>query len=512
MAAVTPPIASLGFLQPATGYVTDLDTPLMMLSERDILTLRDFVTGFLSIGGTGSGKTSGSIAAIVRVLLRIGAGGIICCATANEAERYKRICAEEGRAHQLIVVDKTLGERFNFLTYQMAACRGSVFEAVNVLLDILNAAEGRFEGGKGDEQFWQQATRQLLAMSLSLLWAAYGRITLPELMRLIHDRPTSRAQLDPNGPWLDRSFWAQTIGLAEKGGAHPMVPEDFEPVWNYWTSDSDMLAADQKTPANIVKTLTGKLDPFLMGDLRQLFTTETTFVPEMTFDGGIILLDLSEHEWGKEGLFGQHIVKAMWQKAAQRRERTPTMRPLFCLIDECQYFLAEADKTFISTARDNRIVHILASQALSAIYAKLGQNGENTADAILGNLATKIFHALPDPRSAQWAADLIGKTEIYRRSISENESEQSGSNTSSGSSGGSGQASSNSSSGTNHGTGRGTSVSVNETMDYRLQPSHFTMLRKGGGPDRITEAVVFQSGRTFHHSGATWTPALFRQT
>lgn len=363
MAVPTPPVAALGLPEPATGYITNLDTPLVMLSESDFISLRALVTGVFAVGMTGSGKTSGSLSTFIRAAMLAGAGGIILCATAGEAERYKRYAAETGRAHQLIVVDKTLAHRFNFLTYQLAACRGSVFEAVNVLLEILNAAEGNFDNGgsKGNEQFWQTSTRQLLAMSLAPLWAAYGRITLPELMRFIHSRPTSTVQLDPDGPWLARSFWAQTIALAEIGGEHPMPPEDYEPVWTYWTSESDMLSADQKTPANIVKTLTGKLDPFLMGDLRQLFTTDLTFTPEITFFGGLILLDLSAHEWGNEGIFAQHIIKTMWQKAVQRRERTDTMRPLMCVMDECQYFLAEADKLFISTSRDNRVVNIAAS-------------------------------------------------------------------------------------------------------------------------------------------------------
>lgn len=130
----------------------------------------------------------------------------------------------------------------------------------------------------------------------------------------------------------------------------------------------------------------------------------------------------------------------------------------------------------------------------------------------MSNLTIKAFHALSDVKTQQWASELIGKGTTYRQSISENESEQSGSNTSSGGSSGGGQSSTQSGSGSNYGTGRGSSTSVNETMDYRLQPSHFTMLRKGGGDDRMTEAVVFQPGRIFHHSGATWTPVLFRQT
>lgn len=495
------------------GYASDLDTPLLMFSEQDVWTLRDACEGVFITGGVGSGKTSGSGSAIARAYLKAGFGGIVCCATVNEADRWRRYCEETGRTQSLIVMDKRLAHRFNFLDYQMTVGRGSTYEAVNVLLDVLNAAEGRYDSGasRGGDQFWQLSTRQLLAMSLAPLWAAYGRITLPELMRFVHERPTRAEQLNPETGWIDRSFWARTIRLAERGGAHPIPAEDFEPVWNFWTSESDMMAADQRTAANIVKTLTGKLDPFLTGDLRRLFTTDSTFVPELTFHGAVIVLDLSAHEWGREGIFAQHIVKTMWQRAMQRRPKTETMRPAFCAADECQTFLAETDKDFTSMSRECRALNVYLTQNLPGIYAKLGQGSENVADTILGNLATKFFHAQPDARTAEWAATMIGKAVVHRRSVSENESEQTGSGTNTGRSLGGGQSSSQSGSSTNYGRGRGSSVSVNETIDYRLQPSHFTTLKKGGGADRMTEAVVFQAGRTFGHSGSTWTPVLFRQ-
>ena len=496
-----------------SGYVSDLDTPFLMFSEDDVWTLRDACEGVFITGGVGSGKTSGSGAAIAKAYLKAGFGGIVCCATVNEVDRWRRYCAETGRTQSMIVMDRTLAHRFNFLEYQMTVGRGSTYEAVNVLLDILNAAEGRYDsgGGRGDDQFWQTATRQLLAMTLAPLWAAYGRISLAELMRFIHERPTKVSQLDDTGGFNTSSFWAKTFHLAHTGGAHPMGVEDVMTVWNYWTSESDMMAADQKTPANIVKTLTGKLDPFMMGDLRRLFTTDTTFVPEMTFHGAVLILDLSAHEWGREGVFAQHIIKTMWQKAMRRREKTETMRPAFCVADECQTFLAETDKDFVSIARECRALNVYMTQNLPGIYAKLGQGSENIADTILGNLATKFFHAQPDPRTAEWAATMIGKAVIYRKSLSENTSEQSGTSTNTGRSGGGGTSSTQTGSSTNSGQGRGSSVSVNETMDYRLQPSHFASLKKGGGADRMTEAVVYQTGRVFAHTGSTWTPVLFRQ-
>ena len=44
----------------ATGYVSDLDAPLLMFSEYDVWDLRSACEGALITGGIGSGKSSGS--------------------------------------------------------------------------------------------------------------------------------------------------------------------------------------------------------------------------------------------------------------------------------------------------------------------------------------------------------------------------------------------------------------------------------------------------------------------
>ena len=496
----------------ATGYVSDLDTPLLMFSERDIWTLRDAAEGVLITGGIGSGKSSGSGATLFKSYLRAGFGGIVCCANIDEVERWRGYCEETGRLQSLIVIDKSLTERFNFLEYQMTVGRGSVFEAVRVLLDILNAAEGRIEeGGDGKDQFWQQTLKEILGKTLAPLWAAYGRITLPEIMRFILDRPKSEKDLGDDA-WQETSFWAQTIARVADNPTHEPYRDDIKPVVDYWTNT--LMTGDARTTGNIIQTLTARLDPFTSGDLRRLFTTTTTVVPEMTFEGAVIVLDLSAHEWGEEGILAQHIFKTMWQRAIQRRPKTATARPCFLAADECQYFLAAADQQFQSTSRACRALTVYLTQNLPGVYAKIGGNrAQDVADALLGNLATKFFHAQPDPRTAEWAANMIGKAVVWRENVGENESINSGKGGNSSSSGGGmgqkGQVSSGSS--WQIGRGQGTSRGASQTVDYRLQPSHFSTLLKGGGPERMSEAVIFQAGRVFAYTGSTWTPALFRQ-
>ena len=189
----------------------------------------------------------------------------------------------------------------------------------------------------------------------------------------------------------------------------------------------------------------------------------------------------------------------------------------------------------MSTARTARACTVYLTQNLPSYYAQIGgRNPEHIADSLLGNFQTKIFHANGDPKSNQWAADLIGKSVQYRRTYGEGErygessgttygasenvgvSDTQGTNTSQqrnkgwgggwssssqpgggtwnnhynyGQSAGTGT---NESTGTtrgrgwNWGTNRGKSrdrshnLGVNEVIDYELQPAEFSRLRKGG--------------------------------
>jgi|tagenome__1003787_1003787.scaffolds.fasta_scaffold20200730_2 hypothetical protein len=154
---------------------------------------------------------------------------------------------------------------------------------------------------------------------------------------------------------------------------------------------------------------------------------------------------------------------------------------------------------------------VYLTQNLPGIYAKIGgTKAQDVADALLGNLATKIFHSQPDPRTAEWAANIIGKALTWRENYGENESVNTGSNTGVSRGGGS-QGGVNSSSGSTEGRGSGTSRGASQVIDYRLQPSHFSTLRKGGGPDGVSEAVIYQGGRVFAYTQSTWTPTLFKQ-
>ena len=549
------------------SHLSDPETPLLLLSASDPWRIRDAFEGTQIFGATGSGKTTGSGQAIARAFLRAGFGGLVLCAKPDERERWQRYAAECGRERSVIVFDGSGTRRLNFLHYEMArqeSGQAVIFNLVHLLLHVLDVAEGRKTGDSREEPFWRNATGELLSHGLDMLWTAHGTITLDALFELIHSRPTSPAQKD-DPKWQASSYWHETMQKCRPAPAHPIAPEDLRTIERYWTGV--LAQADQRTPGNIVATLSARLNPLLKGPLRQLFSTTTNVVPEMTHEGAILVVDLPIRRWHEAGILAQQIIKYLWQRAIEARGVTATTRPVFLWADECQFFLSPYDAEFQSTARSARAATVYLTQNLPSYYAQIGgKHPEHIADSLLGNFQTKIFHANGDPRSNQWAADLIGKSIQYRRTYGEGErygesagtsygeSENAGVSTMRGSStseqknqgwgggwssssqpgsgtwnhhynyGQSGGTGTNESQGTSRGRGwnwgsnrgesRDQSVNrgINEVIDYELQPAEFSRLRKGGPECGLqVDAIVFQGGRVWRHGNSTWLPCMFPQ-
>ena len=68
----------------------NLDTPLYHFNESERFTIRQACEGVQIFGGIGSGKTSGSGAALAKSFLRNDFGGLVLCAKKDELETWLR--------------------------------------------------------------------------------------------------------------------------------------------------------------------------------------------------------------------------------------------------------------------------------------------------------------------------------------------------------------------------------------------------------------------------------------
>jgi len=523
----------------------DLDAKLLRLSPTDYFTVRDALQGVCIMGGIGSGKTTGSGKALAESYLRAGMGGLVMVAKPEEADLWRHHCARTGRTSSLLEFDGTRAG-FNFLTAELARQGinglGSVIECLMWVLAIARSVSAT--PSKGSEQFWIDTTLQILRHCIPVLYAATGTVRIGDILQFVRSAPNSPEQMaDPE--WQRQSYFCQAFVDA---AAH-LDDASGERAVAYWRNDFANL--DPKTRGNIVISLTTTLDRFNHGWLQQAFCAETAIVPELTFHGAVILLNMPALTRNEDGIIAQQLFKYMWQRAVLARNGLPPAqreRPVFLWADEAQYFVNSYDAEFLSTCRGSRACVVFLSQSLPTYYAKMG--GDNARDRVhhlLGNFATRIWHNNACAETNEWAAKTIGRVLHQRASYNESEGTSAntgmnmgdgtnyGTNSGSGSNfsysqsnasasgswsfggstnrgtsqGGNDNRGRNRSTGSNHGTSQGYS----EQMDYLLEPGFFSRGLRTGGPangNRVT-AVWFQAGRRFDVSGGNAMFAEFQQ-
>ena len=521
---------------------SDLDAKLLRLSPTDYFTARDAAQSVAILGGTGSGKTTGT-AALKKALLGSGMGGIVLCAKAEEADLWRRAAAAAGRQASLMEFSPQR-HGFNFLGYELAR-QGSagINSVVECLMRVLEAARSASSSpGRAGDAFWEETTRQILRNTLPVLFAVTGTVRIPDIVEFVRSAPRSPEEMhDPD--WQSRSIFCRAF-LAAEG----KLPEDLgQKIVSYWRNDYATL--DAKTRGNISISLTTTLDRFNHGWLQQSFCGETTLFPELCFHGAIILLNMPVLTLNEDAVVAQQVFKYMWQRAVLARNGLPAQhqeRFVFCWADEAQYFVNSFDAEFLSTSRSSRCCTVFLSQSLPTFYAKMG--GENARDRVhhlLGNFGTKIFHSNGCAETNEWASRTIGRTLQRRETFNEGQGRSSswgrnsGMNTNAGFNSGvgvtqgtsttNGQTSYSSSTtvnsgassghgenrGDNWGTGANSSTSwgYSEQRDYLIEPGEFARTLKTGGPANGNQvsAVWFQSGRTFGETGTNCLLATFEQ-
>lgn len=176
----------------------------------------------------------------------------------------------------------------------------------------------------------------------------------------------------------------------------------------------------EKTRAIIEFSLIGFLFKLLKEPVYSLFCRhDSTFTPESSLEGKIIILNLPVKKFDKVGRDCQILFKYIWQRAMERRSITENSRPVFLFCDEAQHMLHEHDADFQATARSSKIATLYISQNLPNFFASMGgSKPQFKVKSFLGTLATKIFHANADRDTNVYASELIGDAYIEDGSVS----------------------------------------------------------------------------------------------
>lgn len=470
----------------------DLDQPIYYFNDLEPFTTRQACEGIQIFGGIGSGKTSGSGAAIAKAFLKAGFGGLVLCAKKDELETWQNYAKATGREQSLLVFDASGKYRFPFLQYEVnrdGEGAGYTENLVRLFTTVQEAIE-RSRSLGGSDPYWVRAMQQLMRNAIDLCMIAKGKVSVPLLRDIVLSAPLSILELDSD-EWKEKSScWKLLLECHAKKYANILdkwTVYDYESTADYWLNEYPNLS--DKTRSGIVSMFTSIADNFLRRPFRMLFSEppedwrEIVF-PELSHQGAIIIINLPVKEFGEAGRAAQMVYKYMWQQAAERRKVTNETRPIFLWVDEAQNFTSEYDMQFQATARSSRACTVYMTQNLPNYYAEMGGEGSKyRVDSLVGNLQTKIWHANSDPQTNNHASETIGRSWQQR-----------------------------SGSGQNFGQGVGFSTSVNESFDFDVAPQEFTKLSKGGRLNNsIVEGIVFQNGRIWNNE-KTYLYSNFKQS
>jgi hypothetical protein len=525
--------------QPRTAFVDELDRPLVRYSEHGGSSMRDFFEHIQVFGKSGSGKTSASGKAHAMALLRSGAGGVVVVVKPDEAQLWADYCREAGRESSLVMFNEYAG--FNFLNWEaLRQGPNAIAGIVDYLIHILDIAKGGQAVSKedGGADFFKSAAAQRLRYVIPALYSAYGEVTLAGVLQFLTSTPSSPKDVDPAAPeraaFHALSFMSQTLQRMASNPAIPLSVGDQNNIMRYWRDEFPRGAA--KTEANVLMTVSATLDRFMHGRLRDMFCGQTTIVPELTFAGAVIVLNMPIMNWGADGRIAQLVFKYAFQRAVMARNALAERfrdRPVFLWADESQYIVTPDDPMFLSTARGCRASVVYLTQNLPNYIEQIGgASPRDAAMAMLGNFGTKIFHANGCADTNTYASELIGRSLQWRRNVGQNEgwntsdgfnmgrnvgtnvsssvshSERGGStsSTSFGSSAGSSWGISMSS-----GRSGGRSSGMSEVMDYAVQPSLFAQLRQGGPKNRGEVDAILHRASSGFRNGSNVLPVIFKQ-
>ena len=457
--------------------------------------IKDACEGTVIFGGTGSGKTTGSGQTIAQSFLAAGFGGLVLCAKKEEAALWRDYARATGREHDLVFFGSDQACAFNFLDYEArrpGEGAGLTENLVNLFLEVTSISAGQGSSREGDP-FWERSMKSLVRNAIDLIRMAEAPISLATIFAIIQSAPEEISRIH-TPEWREKSTCWELLQSAEARLLGTAAEGDLRQVTGYWLNHFPGMG--DRTRGSIVAMFLSVAESLMRGKMRELFCERSTITPDEVVRGRIVVVDLPVKEWSEVGRFSAVLWKYAVQKAIERRADNGdrTGRPLFIWADECQHFISRYDQLFQTTARSSRAATVYLTQNYPNLLAALGAEpgGRALVDSLLGNLSTKIFHANSDAETNRYAAEVFGRKLQTLRSAGTNGSFSGGSGLS---------------------LGAGSSRGISEHVDYAIQPAAFSTLRKGGAENGLrAEAFVFQSGRVWTQTRATWHKIAFDQS
>ncbi len=473
----------------------DLSAPLLEWADDVPWRVGSAAMGTMIFGSTGSGKSTGSLAAICNAQLRAGFGGLFLTTKLEDRDTYIKYVRDAGRMDDLLIFSPDNWLRYNFIAEERAQSKDGIALVENLTALLMAVTElgersgsGGSSGGDSERFFRLEATR-LARNGLLALVLSRDVITIPDLHKLITSAAVSLEQVTSES-WQQGSFCFACLRAADDAPKSESMRADFDLALTYFLNEWPALSA--RTRSVVQSTLTSSTDLLSRGAARDMLSSPTSNIsPTDCYEGAIIIADFPVLLYHDIGQLIQVILKFAWQRAHARRDISVNHRPTFIVADEAQMLLVDADQQFQAISRSTRTAVVYATQSISGMIDAMGGTGaEPKVHALLGNLQTRICHQQSDIRTVQYMQELIGHSRQLM--MTGNQSHEADwlaplmGQTSGGSAG------------------------FSETFEHEIHAADLHSLAKGGPPHWMTEALVYEGGRRFL-GGKRWLRAGFPQ-
>lgn len=396
---------------------TVLDTVLFGFSKNDPFTLRHLLEGGICIlGRPGSAKTSSSGKIIATAIVRFAlSGGLILGSAPTDLGMWRETFKKAGRSKDLIAFGPRHKHTFDFIPF-LVGLGGDQNDVAKAILTV-GESRGNEEAdpGKQSEAFWKMQSFKQIACAIAVFMLAGEVVSIPNLHRFILTAAQTPDDLKME-EWK-RGYHNQCFAKAFDTTKTSSQEHDYQIARDTW--QTQWPTTDNRTRSNIEAVISGILFVFNSGQVRSLLSNGTTITPAIMDQGKWVFIDMSVGEYGSSGAFVLNAWKYAAQKYVIKRDDASWRHPIIIWADEAGKIVNSGDSFYLSESRKFGGASVYLAQSMQSFHAALGhERGKSQAEVLLGCFATKIFHAIGDPDTAEWASKLLGNEIMMRYSYS----------------------------------------------------------------------------------------------
>ena len=262
--------------------------------EGNLWTVRDACTGVMVFGMTGSGKSSGPLHKIANKFLTLNFGGVVFCAKPDECDTWIKYAKEAHREDDLLFLSKLT---FNYLDHESRRSGrggGQIENLVNLYLEIVNMGKDKRNSGGGNDEYWNNAVKQLLRNTMTILQMAGESINIENIYRMVISAPSA------NGNTAEESSYCTDLMALSIPEYLRQTPE-FEIARTFFLEEFAHL--DERTRSNTVSSFSVTADSMQRGELARCFSApeSTLHLEDIYRNHKILIVDYDQKSWGRMG-------------------------------------------------------------------------------------------------------------------------------------------------------------------------------------------------------------------